>query len=277
MPRYVIKVFYDGLGYHGYARQPGLRTVEGELVRALEEAGYIRCAREAKLQSSSRTDPDVIALDQLVAFNTEKRIIPMEINQYLPKEIVVWGWARVSDDFSLRRHVAARHYKYITVYYGEDVDAMEKVARMYEGTHDFRNLASESERPTVTTVYRIRVSVIKPLNMLAFDFIGKGFLNKQIRKMVWVMREVGAGRMSIEEARKLLDPSYRPRKGVGTVPARGLVLVRTILRERVRFCYDREALKLLRRLFMKSVVWNLSTYGVYMLLLGAFTMTDSLT
>ena len=68
--RIVIKFAYDGRKFHGYARQPNLKTVEGELVEALVKHNFLKDTKESVFRSASRTDKNVSALCNVVAFNT---------------------------------------------------------------------------------------------------------------------------------------------------------------------------------------------------------------
>src|SRR5213594_4061523 len=68
--RIAMKIAYDGTVFHGQARQPGLRTVEGEVIHALVRAPAIRDVRTARFESASRTDRGVSALGNVVAFDT---------------------------------------------------------------------------------------------------------------------------------------------------------------------------------------------------------------
>ena len=67
-----MKFGYDGATFHGLARQPGLRTIEGEVVKALSGAYAVRDIRTSRFQSASRTDRGVSALGNGVAFDSSQ-------------------------------------------------------------------------------------------------------------------------------------------------------------------------------------------------------------
>src|SRR5438093_3849826 len=98
--RIALKIAYDGTAFHGQARQPGLRTVEGEVIHALVRARLIRDAKSSSFQSASRTDAGVSALGNLVAFDSP--LAPSAAGRaFNGKSRGVWAWAvaKVPDDF----------------------------------------------------------------------------------------------------------------------------------------------------------------------------------
>ena len=68
--RIAIKFAYDGSNFYGYARQPLLRTVEGELIRGLIKHGIIEDTNDSCFRSASRTDKGVSAICNVAAFDT---------------------------------------------------------------------------------------------------------------------------------------------------------------------------------------------------------------
>src|SRR3990172_8393699 len=70
MARIAMKIAYEGSPFSGYARQPRLRTVEGEVVRALLRARAIDDNRSSRFEGASRTDRGVSAFGNVVAFDT---------------------------------------------------------------------------------------------------------------------------------------------------------------------------------------------------------------
>src|SRR2546425_9574197 len=102
--RIALKIAYDGTAFHGQARQPGLRTVEGEVIHALVRARVIWDAKSSSFQSASRTDAGVSALGNVVAFHSP--LAPSAAGRaFNGKSRGVWAWAvaKVPDDFSARR------------------------------------------------------------------------------------------------------------------------------------------------------------------------------
>ena len=79
--RLAFKFAYDGRKFSGYARQPNLQTIEGELIKTLIQHGFIKDTKQSHFRSASRTDKGVSALGNVIAFNTDctKNIIIEEL------------------------------------------------------------------------------------------------------------------------------------------------------------------------------------------------------
>jgi tRNA pseudouridine38-40 synthase len=95
-------VAYDGTDFAGWARQPGLRTVEGVLAEA---AG-------AQLRVAGRTDRGVHAAANVVSFAAERVPSAAELNSRLPADVAVLESAAAADGFDARGDARARSYVY---------------------------------------------------------------------------------------------------------------------------------------------------------------------
>src|SRR2546426_1669515 len=148
--RIVMKIAYDGTAFHGQARQPGLRTVEGEVIHALVRARAIGDPETARFQSASRTDRGVSALGNAVAFDTGLRP-DAAVRAFNAKSRGVWAWAAavVPEEFSARR-ARERWYRYLLPA-DHDAEVLDTALRIFEGEHDFRNFTRDRTR----TVARI--------------------------------------------------------------------------------------------------------------------------
>lgn len=221
--RYAIKLFYIGLNYHGFQRQPDLSTIEGELLRVLKKLKIVEDLRKARYVSASRTDREVSAVSQVVSFSSAQTpIIPL-INSLLPKDIKTWAISEVPEKFNPRKEAIYKHYRYIIPYDGENLDEMIKGASLLEGTHDFQKLSKPNKKDnTICTLLEVKLQ--KQGDFVVFDFKGKRFLWKMIRKIVTTLLHIGKGIMPLEELRTLLNPSSSPTKDVQPASSRGLIL-----------------------------------------------------
>ena len=109
---YAMRLWYEGRRFRGYARQPGLPTVQQTLERALNQAGVV-----ARLSAAARTDAGVHALGQVVSFAVRQNLDPEEmrraVNAALPEGIaVVHAWA-ASPSFHARASACSRTYVYL--------------------------------------------------------------------------------------------------------------------------------------------------------------------
>ena len=110
--RIALKFAYDGNKFYGYARQPNLKTVEEELIKALIKHGIIEDTQDSIFRSASRTDKNVSAFGNVIAFNTtsSKKSILQELSDE-SKDIIVFGVKDVESDFN-PRYAKYRHYCY---------------------------------------------------------------------------------------------------------------------------------------------------------------------
>ena len=96
MPTYRLTVAYDGTDFHGWAPQPGLRTVAAELAQALE-------AEPRELTVAGRTDTGVHARANVVSLAAGRLLPAVALNDRLPADIAVLATASAADSFDARR------------------------------------------------------------------------------------------------------------------------------------------------------------------------------
>lgn len=253
--RILLRVAYDGTGYHGWQVQPNARTIEGELNRVLTQL----TGEEIQVTGASRTDAGVHALGNVAVFDTASRI-PAEkfsyaLNQRLPEDIVVQSSVQVDDDFHPRHCDCQKTYEYDilnrtfplpayrnTAYflYGDlDLDAMGRACRAFLGEHDFASFcaAGAQVQTTVRTIYSLEV-LEQPLTgagrgvqlqqsperLLTIRVRGNGFLYNMVRIIAGTLVEVGRGHIRPEEVEGIIAACDRAKAGP-TAPARGLRLI----------------------------------------------------
>jgi tRNA pseudouridine38-40 synthase len=241
-----LVVEYEGTDYHGFAVQKGLRTVQGDLERAVAAV----TGAEIRVAGAGRTDAGAHALGQVVSFQTEARLsladLKRALNANLMDDTVVRAAEEAPPGFHARRSAQKRLYRY-SVWNGPvpnvwmrryrhhvvellDVGAMNQAAECLMGTRDFACftfglagfLKSGQRRTTVRTLYSARWSGAVP--ELVFDVSGTAFLPHMIRNMVGSMLRVGQKKMTPQEFHQLVE-SGAQRLSTWTVPARGLMLV----------------------------------------------------
>ena len=111
MSNHLARVFYLGGRYHGSQYQPGLNTVQGELIKALTEwSGEDHSTQTVQL--AGRTDRGVHSIGQLVMINTEEQFSIDKINRHLPDDILLWASTKAPPGFAPRYDVLMRHYRY---------------------------------------------------------------------------------------------------------------------------------------------------------------------
>jgi tRNA pseudouridine38-40 synthase len=233
-----LELEYDGAGFRGWAAQPGLRTVQGEL-----EAGLATVLREpVGLTVAGRTDTGVHALGQVASFVTEAEVredLARRLNGVGPDDIAVTAAAAVEDGFDARRDAKSRSYLYRVLArsapspleqgralwwpHRYDLEALEACAAALPGTHDFTAFT-----PTQTDHVRFDRDVYSAgweldKDILTFRITADAFMRNMVRILVGTMLEASTGRRTPESFSRLLTGA--PRSAAGdTAPPHGLYL-----------------------------------------------------
>lgn len=220
--RLALQFAYDGTAFHGYARQPQVKTVEGTIISLLIKHGFIKDTVQSILRSASRTDKSVSALCNVVAFNTDAS--PRQLLRMLSKEpsdILFYGVAQVSDTF-YPRHARQRSYRYYLKKKDISAALLLSVASSFTGKHNFSNFARvESFKNPVRIIDNIVVTETD--SFFIIDFYAQSFLWHQIRRIIAAVEKVVLGDIA-EEC--LVEALYHPENTVdfGLAPAKPLIL-----------------------------------------------------
>jgi tRNA pseudouridine38-40 synthase len=221
--RIALKCAYDGSLFHGYARQPNIRTVEGDIISALKKTGIINNMRTAMFRSASRTDKGVSSFGNVFSLNTELNsdevlcLLADDLSDVIPFAI-----ASVDESF-YPRHAQSRWYRYFFPVTTADLDAMRSIADVFTGTHDFSNFARvESHRNPVRTIDKIEIK--EEPGLYCIDFFAQTYLWHQIRRIIAAIQKVLQEKIVLEDIKKAL--SY-PEKQVdfGVAPSDFLILM----------------------------------------------------
>ncbi len=237
--RYLIRVSYDGTLFYGFQVQPNLRTVQGELEKAVS---YLNRQTPTKIYASGRTDRGVHAMGQMAHFDLSIPIPPEKVqkglNSNLPEDIYVSSVSLVPDDFHCRYSVHKKTYLY-KINMGEynpmernyvyqlgkklNVSSMEDASKVFLGVHDFRSFI-DSEEVRENTVREIfDISFQTQGDFLEIRFVGNGFLKYQVRNIVGALILVGLSKKTKEDLEELLARKSR-KKALKGAPACGLYL-----------------------------------------------------
>ena len=237
-----LDVAYDGTDFHGWARQPGVRTVEGVLTEALERVLRFPPA----LSVAGRTDAGVHARGQVVSFpaphDADPTRVRRAVNGMLAPEVVVTRAAFAPDGFDARRSATAREYRY-RMFLGETPDPftarftwlvsgdlslgpMRRAARGLVGRHDFASFCrTPHEGTTVRTLHRLAVA--RSGDRVDVTARADAFLHQMVRSLVGTLVAVGQGRIPERTMRGVL--AARDRSAAGPVaPPHGLTLERVV-------------------------------------------------
>jgi tRNA pseudouridine38-40 synthase len=230
MTDYVARLFYLGDHYYGSQVQPGLKTVQGELINAMQLWEGVSHSKET-VQLCGRTDRGVHSFGQLVLISTEKRLNIDQVNKHLPEDIILWAMKKAPEGFRPRSSPLMRHYRY---YLGEDwrkIDQKEvrRGISLLIGSKDFGKLSKPDEgRNTITTVLNIALGEDSGVPYL--DVFGTSFLWKFVRKTVTVLTEIGMHHMEPETILEVIQGiRKRNRGGIEPAPPGNLILMETIV------------------------------------------------
>lgn len=220
--RIALKFAYDGKAFYGYARQPELKTVEGEIIKSLVKHSIIEDTKEAMFRSASRTDKGVSALGNVIAFNTDapKKRILEGLSDTIPN-IVFYGVAEVEPNF-YPRHANQRIYRYHLKKLHSDIDQIISVLSLFTGEHDFTNFARiEDFKDPIRSIDNIIIT--ENDDFLIIDFHAQTFLWHQIRRIISALMKIGTGKLEKEQVIEALE---NPNKKVdfGLAPAEPLIL-----------------------------------------------------
>lgn len=252
--RIALKVAYIGTDYHGFQVQPDVKTVEGELFKALAELDIISNPHEANFIAAGRTDKGVHALGQVIAFDTDNHAvaIPRAINSKLPSTIWTWAWAHVLSDFEPRRDALYREYRYIMG--GKyNISLLRNASRILKGMHDFSNFAApEKERNSMCKVEKIEMRVEREFTIM--DIRADHFLWHMVRKIATAMKMVGRGARDVSWLEQMLNPDEFT-EGLEPAPAYGLIL-KNVEYENITWNVDAYARKVISDNLEEQFLWH---------------------
>ena len=217
--RVALKFGYDGSRFWGYQRQPDVRTVEGDIIKALRKTKMIRDVKGSDFRSASRTDRRVSAVGNVLAFDTDFRReeILQALNSKL-EDVCFWGIAEVEDGFN-PRYAGQRWYRYHLPKH-MDIDLLREASSLFEGEHDFKRFCRKSERSTVRTVDSIRLK--KGKTFIYFDIKAQSFLWNMVRRIVSAVAGYAGGEIRKKAIKEALAGGG---KDLGLVPAQPLFLM----------------------------------------------------
>lgn len=241
-----LTIQYDGTDFHGWQMQGDLRTVQGELTRALSRID----SRDVVVHGSGRTDAGVHALGQVASVNLHKEITPEKlraaINGNVDKDMRVIEAETVADDFHARYSARGKSYLYRIVNapvispfwlrYAHhearalDLEPMRLSAALFLGTHDwsaFSSAQSDSETKTRTiTGVTITERWHEPTRcrLIEMEMSADGFLRYMVRSISGTLLAVGRGEIDNEYVRQAIEVGDRS-LAAATAPACGLTLM----------------------------------------------------
>lgn len=238
-------VAYHGAGFRGFAANPGVTTVMGELSRAV--ATIVRLPpEELVLTGAGRTDAGVHAWGQVVSgdlpADTDLADLARRVNRLCTPGIAVRSAEWADPDFDARFSATSRTYRYQvwndpapnplragTVWHVRqplDVATIRAAAAALVGEHDFASFCRRPDTDPPASLVRILYELSlddTDAPLLTFTVRGSAFCHQQVRSMVGTLIDVGIGRIAAGEIEAILAAGDRNRAGQ-VAPPDGLTL-----------------------------------------------------
>ncbi len=237
-----LGVAYQGTDFHGYAPQPGIRTVYSALLRAVQSMG----SGVTEMRGLSRTDAGVHARAQVVAFDTEQVIEArgwvLGLNRHLPPDVSVRSARSVPVGFNPRFASLGKRYVYSLlqdplpdpllcrntwhVHQGFDDALARAELAAAVGTHDFSAFRSASDNRPSAVRSIMRSSVTRDASdprCVHLEVEGTAFLHNMVRILAGTAVDVALGRKKPGTLALALGSGLRADAG-RTAPAHGLLL-----------------------------------------------------
>lgn len=247
---YVINIQYLGYRFHGWQKQPNVKTLHLMVDRTLN---FILEGKYFKSLSSGRTDAMVSAESAFFELFLrepieDKNAFLALFNTNLPQDIRALSIKEVDAEFNIINHSKVKEYLYLFTY-GEkchpfcapimttilddlDIELMKEGAKLFEGEN---YLKSYCYKPTDNGVYTrtiLSCELIKnniytanyfPKQTFILRVTGKGFMRNQIRLMMGTLIDLGKGKLTLDDIKDSLIPDSNIKMNY-IAPASGLIL-----------------------------------------------------
>ncbi len=236
-----LDIAYNGAPFHGFARQPDVRTVQGDI-----EAALARLAgAPVRTNVAGRTDAGVHALGQVISVHdlpddVEPARLQAALNGVLAPHISIWGISVADPQFHARFSARSRTYVYAilqsdapdpflaatTLYHPGDLDvgAMNEAAGHLVGPHDFSSFGRTPEPDASAERNLFELRCRRAGSVLRIRARANAFLQQMVRSLVGTLIQTGEGKTSPAAVPQIL--AARDRAAAGPVaPPHGLCLV----------------------------------------------------
>ncbi|MBO5382400.1 MAG: tRNA pseudouridine(38-40) synthase TruA [Bacteroides sp.] len=239
MQRYFIYMAYDGTNYHGWQIQPNGISVQECLMKALSTL----LRYEVDVTGAGRTDAGVHARLMVAHFDSESALdesfMVEKLNRLLPPDIVVFSLRAVHPDAHARFDATSRKYQYYVttskqpfhrqyrcrLFHKPDFERMNEAAKTLFDYTDFTSF-SKLHTDVKTNNCRIMHAEWTQVDEETWVFTVQAdrFLRNMVRAVVGTLLEVGKGKMSIDDFRRVIEQKDRCQAGT-SVPGNALFLV----------------------------------------------------
>ncbi len=228
---------YDGTRFHGWQFQPGLRTVQGEIQRALK----VIFGQDVTVHGAGRTDAGVHARGQVANFLIHHTMpvntITAALNGNLPRDVRIIAAEEAAENFHARFDAIKREYSYTITTREKAIDRwyvwcvkakldvlrMNQAAQLLLGEHDFRAFCHVDQPLEHYRCFVESITLEQKDERIILTIIANRFLHHMVRIILGTLIRVGRGFTAIEQIPMILESRDRSQAGP-TVPAKGLCL-----------------------------------------------------
>lgn len=237
MPRYFIKLSYNGDGYHGWQIQDNAVSIQGEIIDKIS----MLLNEKVDIVGCGRTDTGVHASEYFAHFETDQSFdsdnLKYKLNKVLSENIAIHKVFLVGDLVHARFSASSRSYEYhihteksafkpgLSMYvpYALDVKKMNKAAQLLLGKKDFSCFSKSRTQTRTNNCDITKAEWITQGDNLVFHISADRFLRNMVRSIVGTLLDVGENRTSTEDILEIIESKDR-RKAGRSVPAHGLYL-----------------------------------------------------
>ena len=240
--RYFIHLAYNGTPYHGWQIQPNASSVQ----ETLENAFSLLLGETIGIVGCGRTDTGVHAADFYAHFETEQELseanltqLTFKANSFLSDDIRIYRIFMVNNDVHARFSATARTYQYHVsnvkqpfgkdfchrVFYKPDIELMNEAAKIlfeYTDFTSFSKLHTQTATNNCIILYA-RWDMVE--EEYVFTISANRFLRNMVRAITGTLLEVGRGKLSLDDFRKVIESKNRCNAGT-SLPAKALFLTK---------------------------------------------------
>lgn len=234
--RYRIDFGYDGTEFNGFAKQPGLRTVQGELLRALSMI-FGEDQRDFGMRVAGRTDAGVHAEVQVAHVDLtpvqlgrigRNKNVAARLNTMLPGDVRIRRFEPALPGFDARYSASFRRYRYriadgltelsplqtrYTLQLGQrlKISEMRKAAKVLLGLHDFAAFCKpRAGATTIRKLQKLTISRNQTLGgVIEVELLADAFCHNMVRSIVGALVAVGSSRATPEDVETRLRSASR--------------------------------------------------------------------
>ena len=244
MPRYALKIEYNGFKFYGWQKQKELPTIQGQLIKALRKID----ATCVTISGAGRTDAGVHATGQIAHLDTDKYWEPEKLSDAInfhlkPLPIAVLKTVQVDENWNSRFNAINREYVFRLIYRRApvtlekelvwqikrelNISLVKEAASYLVGTHDFTTFRSSicQAKSPIKTLDSVDILEMKIPHGIEyhFTFKARSYLHNQIRSFVGTLEKVGAGSWQPLDIKYALEKCSRSACGP-VCPPQGLYL-----------------------------------------------------